>query len=113
MLLFKSLELTPLPIAKRLAAAYARILDLGVPRLRQVGRRNLAMAMPEKSEREREAILDGTFRSIGRVLLAIARFPSINCQNVAQWIRYHGYEHFEAALNRVKGVLFATGHLGN
>ena len=42
MLLFKSLELTPLPLARRLAATYAKILDLAVPRLRQVGRKNLA-----------------------------------------------------------------------
>jgi KDO2-lipid IV(A) lauroyltransferase len=113
MLLFKSLELSPLPIARSLAATYARILDRAIPRLRRVGRRNLAMAFPEKSEHEREAIIDGTFRSIGRVLLAIARFPSINRETVAQWIRYQGYEHFEAARSRGKGVLFATGHLGN
>jgi KDO2-lipid IV(A) lauroyltransferase len=113
MLLFKSLELTPLPLARRLATFYASALDRIVPRLRQVGRKNLAMAMPELSGREREAILDGTFRSIGRVLLAIARFPAIRRDNVSQWIRYHGYEHFTAAMARGKGVLFATGHLGN
>ena len=45
MLLFKSLELTPLPFARRLAAIYASALDRVVPRLRQVGRKNLAMAM--------------------------------------------------------------------
>jgi KDO2-lipid IV(A) lauroyltransferase len=113
MLLFKSLELTPLPLARGLASFYARALDRAVPRLRRVGRHNLAMAMPEKSAAEREAILDGTFRSIGRVLLALARFPQIHSENVAQWIRYHGYEHFTAAMARGKGVLFATGHLGN
>jgi Kdo2-lipid IVA lauroyltransferase/acyltransferase len=113
MLLFKSLELTPLPVAKRLAASYAKILDRAVPRLRRVGRKNLSMALPEKSAGEREAILDGTFRSIGRVLLAIARFPGINRETVGKWIRYKGYEHFEEALKRGKGVLFATGHLGN
>jgi len=112
MLLFKSLELTPLPVAKRLAQVYARILDRAVPRLRRVGRRNLTMAFPEKSEREREAILDGTFRSIGRVLLAFARFPSINRGTVGQWIRYEGYEHFETVLQRGNGALFATAHLG-
>jgi len=112
MLLFKSLEITPLPVAKRLAQVYARFLDRAVPRLRRVGRRNLAMAFPEKSEREHEAILDGTFRSIGRVLLAFARFPRINRATVGQWIRYEGYEHFEAVLKRGNGALFATAHLG-
>jgi len=113
MLLFKSLERMPLPLAKRLATAYAEVLDRAVPRLRRVARNNLAMALPEKPVQEREALIDGVFRSIGRVLLAIARFPSIHRDTVAQWIRYHGYEHFEIAMARGKGVLFATGHLGN
>jgi KDO2-lipid IV(A) lauroyltransferase len=112
MLLFKSLELTPLPIARRLANSYARLLDRAVPRLRQIARKNLALAFPGKSPAEHEALIDGTFRSIGRVLLAFARFPSINRDTVDQWIRYEGYEHFENALKRGKGVLFATGHLG-
>lgn len=112
MLLFKSLEWTPLPIARRLAQAYARVLDRAVPRLRQVARKNLAFAYPEKTAREREALIDGTFRSIGRVLLAFARFPSIDRSSVDRWIRYEGYEHFENALKRGRGVLFATGHLG-
>jgi KDO2-lipid IV(A) lauroyltransferase len=71
------------------------------------------MAFPEKSQHERDALIDGSFRSIGRVLLAVARFPSIDRETVGRWIRYYGYEHFEAALKRGKGVLFATGHLGN
>ncbi len=113
MLLFRSLELTPLPLAKRLAGLYTKTLDRAVPRLRCVARANLAMAFPEKPAHEREVLIDGIFRSIGRVLLAIARFPTINCDTVAQWIRYQGYEHFEIAMARGKGVLFATGHLGN
>ena len=33
--------------------------------------------------------------------------------NVSQWIRYEGFEHYERAKARGKGVLFATAHLGN
>ena len=30
-----------------------------------------------------------------------------------EWIRYEGFEHYERAKERGKGVLFATAHLGN
>ncbi len=61
----------------------------------------------------RELLIDGVYRSIARILVAFAKFPTITKTNVARWIRYEGYEHFESALARGKGVLFATGHLGN
>ncbi len=105
-----SLRFTPRPAAERLGRLYARLLDLAIPRLRRIGRTNLAMALPNA---DAGAVLDGVFRSIGRLLLTIARLPSITRQNVSDWIRYEGYEHFEAALARNRGVLFATAHLGN
>jgi KDO2-lipid IV(A) lauroyltransferase len=109
----KSLEWTPLPLARRLAGGYARLLDLALPRLRRAAVRNLSLAMPEMNAAQRSAMVDGVFRSIGRVLLGFARFPSIRRGNLACWIRCEGSEHFEAALRRGRGVLFATAHLGN
>ena len=90
-----------------------RALDLAIPRLRRVAMRNLAMALPELDERARTRIADGVFQSIARLLVTFARFPRITGANVKDWIRYEGYEHFEDALRRGRGVLFATAHLGN
>src|SRR5262245_21068382 len=112
-LILQSLAIVPLPVAESLARFYARCLDLAIPRLRRVGMRNLHIAMPELSESQRIRILDGVFRSIARMLVSFSRFPQITKANVGQWIRYEGYEHFEAALKQGKGVLFATAHLGN
>ncbi len=109
----KSLEHTPRSIAERIARIYAGLLDLALPRLRRTAMRNLAFAMPEKSEAERARIVDGVFRSIARLLTAFARFPRIHRGNVSEWLRYEGYEHFEQALKCGRGVLFATAHLGN
>ena len=93
----KSLEYAPLPVAHALARGYARLLDRAIPRLRRVARRNLALALPGIApERERE-IIDGVFRSIARILVSFAKFPSIRRDNLARWIRLEGGEHFEAA----------------
>ncbi|HEX9373382.1 MAG TPA: lysophospholipid acyltransferase family protein [Roseiflexaceae bacterium] len=108
-----TLEWAPLPVARRLAQGCARLLDAAVPRLRRVARRNLALALPELGARRRERIIDGVFASIGRLLLAFARFPRIDRHNVGSWIRYEGFEHFERAMQAGRGVLFATAHLGN
>lgn len=75
--------------------------------------RNLELAYPEKTPSERSAIVDEVFRSIARVLYTLARFPSINRDNISQWIRYEGLEHFLEAKKAGHGVLFATAHMGN
>lgn len=102
-----TLEQSPRPFAEVLAAGWARLIDLTIPRLRRTAERNLKLAGMEPE------LADEVFCSIARVLVSVARFPRINKQNVHQWIRYEGFEHFEAARNRGKGVLFATAHLGN
>jgi KDO2-lipid IV(A) lauroyltransferase len=109
----KSLEWAPLPLARGLARFYVRLLDLAIPRLRRVALRNLSFAMPEAGRARHTAVADGVFRSIARMLVVFARFPSIHRGNLDRWVRAEGAEHFDAALRRGRGVLFATAHLGN
>jgi KDO2-lipid IV(A) lauroyltransferase len=88
-------------------------MDLALPRLRRVAMRNLKLAYPDKTPAERKVIVDDVFRSIARLLYAFARFPRIKRENISQWIRYEGLEHYIEAKKRGHGVLFATAHLGN
>ena len=108
-----TLAYSPIAVSRWLAHCYARLLDLALPRLRRVALANLAMALPALNEREHTRIVDGVFLSIARLLVTFASFPRLNRANIGQWIRYEGFEHFEQALRRGKGVLFATAHLGN
>ena len=57
LVVLKSLEWAPRPIAERFALAYTRLLDLALPRLRRVALRNLAMALPECGAERR--LIDG------------------------------------------------------
>jgi KDO2-lipid IV(A) lauroyltransferase len=109
----QSLAVAPRTVAESLARLYTRALDLAMPRLRRVAMRNLAMALPERTPDEHARIVDGVFRSIARALVSFSRFPRITKNNIHEWIRYEGYEHFEHARQQGRGVLFATAHLGN
>ena len=81
----------------RLAGLYARLLDRPLPRLRRVALRNLSLALPELDRGGRREIADGVFRSIARVLVSFARFPTIRRGNLDGWIRCEGVEHVEEA----------------
>jgi Kdo2-lipid IVA lauroyltransferase/acyltransferase len=109
----ESLEWAPRPVSEKLARAYLRVADRAMPRLRRVAECNLALALPELDKSRRQTIIAGVFRSIARILVSVAKFPSIRRENLDRWIRFEGYEHFENARRAGRGVLFATAHLGN
>jgi KDO2-lipid IV(A) lauroyltransferase len=111
--LLAPVRLLPKAAALRTARCYTAALDRLVPRLRATALRNLELAMAELGMPERRRLVDRVFVSLARLLWTLARFPSIGKPNVGEWIRYEGFEHFEEARRRGKGVLFATGHLGN
>ena len=108
-----TLQHAPRPVADRLGHFYAGLLDRFIPRLRRTAEVNLTFAFPERDEAWRTTTTDEIFQSIGRILVALARFPEINKGNVGDWIRYEGFEHYVEAKNSGRGVLFATAHLGN
>jgi Kdo2-lipid IVA lauroyltransferase/acyltransferase len=81
-------------------------------RLRRVGYHNLQMAMPEKTPRERKRIIRGVFRTLGRQLADFCHLPYYDSKNIDTLAVHEGFESFEAARARRKGVLFLTAHLG-
>lgn len=86
-----------------------RALDLAQPKLRRRALRNLELAGYTNGDE----IADGVFVSLGRVMAAVARLPALNRQNIHELIRYEGLENYQRAKAKGRGVLVATGHLGN
>lgn len=106
----KSIEYSPAPLAAWLSRRYVALLDRALPRLRRAAYKNLSFALPGA---DAKAITDEVFESLSRVLVAFAKFPRMRRETLPRWIRCEGLEHFHAALAQGKGVLIATGHLGN
>jgi KDO2-lipid IV(A) lauroyltransferase len=110
--LVKTVGLLPRPLARAAGIFIAWTVYLFHRKLRRVGLRNLELALPEKSLRERNKILRGVFTSLGRQAAEVCLFPRYTRENVSKTVVYEGFENFERALARGKGVLFLTGHLG-
>jgi KDO2-lipid IV(A) lauroyltransferase len=109
----KCLEWLPLAAARLEADALSSVVYMLTPGWRRVAETNLRLAFPEADAVARDRIIRGTYRNLGRVALAVARMSRLNAGNISDWIRYEGFEHFEAALAKGNGVLFMTAHLGN
>ena len=108
----KIFGILPRPLARACAIGLALIVYLSHCRLRRVGMRNLAMAFPEKSEAERARILRGEFISLGRQLAEVCQLPRYTLENVSDVVVYDGFENFQQARERGKGVLLFAGHFG-
>ena len=108
----KIIGLLPRPLARAIGITLGLAVYTLHGRLRRVGLRNLALAFPEMPERERRRILRGEFISLGRQLAEVCLFPRYTRENSSRIVVYEGFENFERAYARGKGVLFLTAHLG-
>jgi KDO2-lipid IV(A) lauroyltransferase len=106
------LRILPRGVARAVGVAISGIAFGGLGRLRRVGLQNLAMAFPEKTAAEREAILRTEYRNLGYLLAEFCQMPGYTADKASGFIRYEGLENYLRARDRGKGVLVLTGHLG-
>lgn len=111
-LFIKFIGSLPRPLARGFGVILGRLVYRLHAKLRRVGERNLQLAFPDKTAHERQLILRGVFTSLGRQLGEVCLFPRYTRENVSGVVAYDGFENFEQALQRGKGVLFLTAHLG-
>jgi KDO2-lipid IV(A) lauroyltransferase len=102
----------PKRMARSLGAGIGGLAWGLLGRLKRVGLRNLEIAFPEKTERERRDILRGEFRSLGWQIGEFCKMRGYSAAQASEFIRYDGLEHYLAARDAGAGVLVLTGHLG-
>ena len=83
----------------------------------RVARENLARCFPELTETRREALLKKNYEHYGRMVLELAHMfapvPGHFRAYVQRNVRIEGYENWEKAKARGKGVLFLGSHIAN
>jgi len=80
---------------------------------RRVVMDNLRLAFPEKSDGERRDIARDTFVNLGRMAPEFFLAPRMTREELERVFVYEGWERFEAARARGKGVIACTAHFGN
>jgi KDO2-lipid IV(A) lauroyltransferase len=82
--------------------------------LRRTGERNLSIAFPELSERERRKLLKSCFHNLGRLLAEFSQFHKATPERLREMIEYDqvGLKHLRDAEKERRGVIFLTGHIG-
>src|SRR5579864_2289322 len=109
--ILKFLGVLPRPLSRRTAAGIAWILYLLRPPLRLAAAVNLRLAFPQWSEAQRRRIIRGMVRNLGWMAAEFAHFPEMSRENIERLVVLDGFENFDAAHRRGKGVIFLTGHM--
>jgi Kdo2-lipid IVA lauroyltransferase/acyltransferase len=102
----------PRSLARAFCISVGMLVYFAYPRLRRVGRRNLDLAFPAKSRKEKKKILRGVYVNLGRLMAEFCLFPRYTRDNVGAVAVYEGFQNFAEAQARGKGVVFLTAHLG-
>lgn len=68
---------------------------------------------PHADPREAQRITRRAFANYARYMVDLVRMPHLKRQDLANCVRVDGWEHVETAYRYGKGVVFATGHIGN
>jgi len=99
------------PAALRVGAALGDgVRAIGIRR--EVARRNLALAFPERTVAEREHVLALHYRELGRIAAEYGRLPALVHAGDGEVI--DGIENADAMRPLVgRGALLLTGHFGN
>lgn len=110
--LLKGFGLMPRRMARAVAATTMRIAYHLRPPLKHAAEVNLKMAFPEWTRAQREAVISKMIRNVGWMGAEFSQFPKYNRKNIEDVIEIEGHENYLRALERGKGVLFLTGHMG-
>ena len=107
----KSLGLLPRPAARFAGASFAAAAYVLRAPLRRAAMFNLTLAFPDWSDAKRKRVIRSMIRQIGWMAAEFSQFPKYTRDNIQKIVVLDGFENFDAARRRGKGVLFLTGHM--
>jgi Kdo2-lipid IVA lauroyltransferase/acyltransferase len=107
----KFLGLLPRPAARFVGASFAAVAYAVRTPLRRAAMFNLRLAFPDWTDAQRRHAIRGMIREIGWMAGEFSQFPKYTRESIERVVVVDGFENFDAAQRRGKGVLFLTGHM--
>ena len=102
---------TPQWLAIALSGPLGKLMSALMKSRRRIAERNVERCFPQLDAEDRQAIVDGCFRSLGRTLFEITWAWSASDRRIRNMGELVGREHLESAKAAGKGVLLITGHI--
>lgn len=103
----------PLALSRAFGAEVVRLALPFARRDRSRMQANVEIAFPELDRRQRDRIMRGCARHLGRVVAEVAWLWRADAGMVEDLVDVEGVEHIFDALDRGRGAILATGHVGN
>ncbi len=113
--LFSFLRALPFRVAFRCGECIGWLLYVCDRPHRRVGHINLAIAFPDKSGAERDAILRESLRNLGRLIAEFCHSHTLTPETISERVSFTDFAQWQAAVTKAKetGALVLAGHFGN
>jgi len=83
------------------------------PKRREAALANLAVILPRASHRDRVRVARRMVRSYNRMMYEFFRLPRLSRAELLASVEVHGKEHLDKAVERGRGVILTSAHIGN
>jgi KDO2-lipid IV(A) lauroyltransferase len=81
---------------------------------RRVAKRNFSRVLGRREgDREVARVARRSFRNFAKYVVEIMRFPALRPEDIERQVVIDGWEHLHAAIERGRGLIFASIHFGN
>jgi KDO2-lipid IV(A) lauroyltransferase len=107
------LKMLPRESATGFGRGAARLFFRFAPSRREILRKNLEAAYPEKSAAEREAISAASIQNLGAAFMEFLGSTELTREDILSRVVLDGEENFAAARERGKGVFLLSAHFGS
>lgn len=107
----KLLGLLPRSAARFVGLLFAAAAYRVRPSLGRTAMGNLRLAFPDWTDFQRKQVIRGMIRQVGWMAGEFSQFPKYTRENIERIVVVDGFENFDAARRRGKGILFLTGHM--